>query len=599
MKARINGQEYEFTANETILEVARRNGIFIPTLCEMHDIRHAPGTCRVCLVGIQREGEPEPVYVTACDTPMVDGVQIFTRTPHVQELRRRQVELILDEHNQDCATCSRHGHCELLDVASVVGMSHRHFSSCQFEPTPPVPQANHSAIVYDATRCIRCLRCVAVCREVQAIDALEFIGRGQQATIALKGGNSRRESDCVSCGQCVMVCPTGALAERDETRTVMDYLVDPDIVPVFQIAPAIRVGLGEAFGLPPGTNVEGQVVAALRAIGADVILDTNFAADLVIMEEGHEVLGRVRQHEGTTFTSCCPGWVDYAEKHHPDILPMMSSTRSPQACLGSLAKSWLPTRMGIDPARVRVVSVMPCTAKKQEAARPQLGRNGVPDVDVVLTIREFARLLRREGVDLAALEPSAFDDPLMSEYSGAGAIFGASGGVMEPAIRTLYYAVNQCELGEIDVQAVRGNESVREATIEVGGDVGTLRVAIVHGLRAAGQMAEAVLAGKARYDFIEVMACPGGCIDGGGHLRHNKRYLKHAGERRAGLFAIDRARAVRQSHCNQQVRRLYEDFLGEPLSHVAHDLLHTHYHSREPKAEFCLTQLWPEGRHQD
>ena len=417
MKARINGQEYEFTANETILEVARRNGIFIPTLCEMHDIRHAPGTCRVCLVGIQREGEPEPVYVTACDTPMVDGVQIFTRTPHVQELRRRQVELILDEHNQDCATCSRHGHCELLDVASVVGMSHRHFSSCQFEPTPPVPQANHSAIVYDATRCIRCLRCVAVCREVQAIDALEFIGRGQQATIALKGGNSRRESDCVSCGQCVMVCPTGALAERDETRTVMDYLVDPDIVTVFQIAPAIRVGLGEAFGLPPGTNVEGQVVAALRAIGADVILDTNFAADLVIMEEGHEVLGRVRQHEGTTFTSCCPGWVDYAEKHHPDILPMMSSTRSPQACLGSLAKSWLPTRMGIDPARVRVVSVMPCTAKKQEAARPQLGRNGVPDVDVVLTIREFARLLRREGVDLAALEPSAFDDPLMSEYS--------------------------------------------------------------------------------------------------------------------------------------------------------------------------------------
>ena len=255
MKARINGQEYEFTANETILEVARRNGIFIPTLCEMHDIRHAPGTCRVCLVGIQREGEPEPVYVTACDTPMVDGVQIFTRTPHVQELRRRQVELILDEHNQDCATCSRHGHCELLDVASVVGMSHRHFSSCQFEPTPPVPQANHSAIVYDATRCIRCLRCVAVCREVQAIDALEFIGRGQQATIALKGGNSRRESDCVSCGQCVMVCPTGALAERDETRTVMDYLVDPDIVTVFQIAPAIRVGLGEAFGLPPGTNV--------------------------------------------------------------------------------------------------------------------------------------------------------------------------------------------------------------------------------------------------------------------------------------------------------------------------------------------------------
>ncbi|BEV71405.1 MULTISPECIES: 2Fe-2S iron-sulfur cluster binding domain-containing protein [unclassified Paludibacterium] len=584
MKAQINNKECSFEAQESILQVARRHGVFIPTLCELHDQGHAPGTCRVCLVEVKREGAASSEFVTACDTPMQEGLQVMTRTQAVQDLRRVQVELIMAEHNQDCAACSRHGDCELLDVAEAVGVRQ---SSCSIARpgVSKVCEGTDNAIRFDPSRCIRCMRCVAMCRDIQGVDALSLVGRGAESAIELNGGDERRQSDCVSCGQCVMVCPTGALSENDQTQTVMNYLVDPEIVTVFQIAPAIRVGFGQEFGLPAGTNVEGQVVAALRQIGADVILDTNFAADLVIMEEGNEVLGRVLEGRGTTFTSCCPGWVDFAEKHFPDILPMVSSTRSPQQCLGSLAKTYLAKKMDIEAAHIRVVSIMPCTAKKQEAARPELAKDGIPDVDVVLTIREFARLLRREGVDLAALEPSAFDNPLMSEYTGAGVIFGTTGGVMEAAIRTLYFVANGKELEGIEVHEVRGFDHVREASIEVGGQVGTLNVAMVHGLKGAAQMAQAVLDGAVKYDFIEVMACPGGCIDGGGHLRSKKGYLKHAEARRKGLYAIDRKTGARQSHRNQQVQKLYQDFLGEPLSHVSHELLHTHYHAKPRQEE--------------
>jgi ferredoxin hydrogenase gamma subunit len=582
MKARINNKEYSFESQDTILDVARRHGVHIPTLCELHDQGHAPGTCRVCLVEVKRDGVEGAEYVTACDTPMQEDIHIFTRTSTVQDLRRVQVEMVMAEHNQDCGSCSRHGNCELLDVADAVGVKSKRNLAPKF--SGPCEAAD-SAIVYDPSRCIRCMRCVAMCRDTQGVDALTLVGRGIDSEIVLKGGDSRRESDCVSCGQCVMVCPTGALAERDQTQTVMDYLADPKIVTVFQIAPAIRVGFGEEFGLQPGTNVEGQVCAALHELGADVVLDTNFAADLVIMEEGNEVLGRVMRGEGTTFTSCCPGWVDYAEKNLPGILPMVSSTRSPQQCLGSMAKTYLPAKMDIDPAHIRVISIMPCTAKKQEAARPELGKDGMQDVDVVLTIREFARLMRREGVDLRRLEPRAFDNPLMSEYTGAGVIFGTTGGVMEAAVRTLYYVANGKELEGIEVHAVRGFDHVREATIEVGGSVGTIKVAMAHGLKAARQIAEAVQAGTVKYDFIEVMACPGGCIDGGGHIRGKKRYLKHAEERRQGLYAIDRKTNYRQSHHNQQVQKLYQDFLGEPLSHTSHELLHTHYKHNPRKTD--------------
>ena len=433
MYANINGHEYEFTPNETVLEVARRNGVHIPTLCELNDIDHAPGTCRVCLVEVRTKDSPEPRYVTSCDTPMVDGWKVLTLTQKVQEMRKLQMELTMADHHQDCATCSRNGNCELLATANSVGLKQIRFRYTEGWKDE-VLDYGQQPIIYDRSRCIRCQRCVAVCRNIQGVDALEMSGWGNTAGIRLKGG-SVDFSPCVTCGQCVMVCPTGALSERDQTQEVLDFLKDPEIITVFQMAPAIRVGFGEEFGLPPGTNVEGQIIAALRKMGADVILDTNFGADVVIMEEGTELLGRLKNKERPIFTSCCPAWINFAEKHYPEVLPMLSSTRSPQAVMGKIAKTYLADKRGFDLSRMRMISIMPCTAKKEEAARPELSTNRIPDIDIVLTMREFARLLRREGIDLKQLEPSFYDDPLMSEYSGAGAIFGTTGGVMEAAVR--------------------------------------------------------------------------------------------------------------------------------------------------------------------
>ncbi|MBK9615818.1 MAG: iron hydrogenase small subunit [Uliginosibacterium sp.] len=590
MKTYINGKELGFEPGETILSLARRHDMHIPTLCELHDIGHAPGTCRVCLVEVKRPGVKEPVFVTACDTPVAEHWQVLTDSPMVREKRRLQVELLMADHHQDCATCSRHGNCEVLDTADYVGLrSSRFLRGTDF----PMPETDDkAAIQFDQTRCIRCLRCVTMCREIQGVDALEISGRGFANGVRFHNGFRQEESACVACGQCVLVCPTGALGERDDTQKVIDYLADPAIKTVFQIAPAIRVGFGEEFGVLPGTNIEGQVVSALRRIGADVVLDTNFAADLVIMEEGTEVLGKLKNREGVTFTSCCPGWINFAEKHYPEILPRLSTTRSPQQCLGSLAKSYLAEKMHVDRKQIRVISIMPCTAKKEEAARPDFTKDGLADVDIVLTLREFARLLKRQAVDLKSLEPSAFDNPLMTEYTGSAVIFGTTGGVMEAALRTVYFVVNGKELEQVEIGAVRGKENIRTASIDVGGDVGTVRIAVAHGLKAARELTESVLAGKAEYDFVEVMACPGGCADGGGTLRHKKRYKKHSAERSKGLYQIDKSRKLRQSHHNEQVQKLYAEYLGEPNSELAHDLLHTHYHNRRNEALASIKKIW-------
>lgn len=590
MKTYINGKELGFAPGETILELARRHDLHIPTLCELHDIDHAPGNCRVCLVEVQRPGAKDPVFVTACDTPIAEDWHVLTDSPLVRAKRRLQVELLMADHHQDCATCSRHGNCEVLDAADFVGLQSSRFLRGTDLPAPSAE--DNAAIQFDQTRCIRCLRCVTMCREIQGVDALEISGRGFANGVRFHNGFRQEESGCVACGQCVLVCPTGALGERDDTQRVIDYLADPEIQTVFQIAPAIRVGFAEEFGFPPGSNVEGQVVSALRRIGADIVLDTNFAADLVIMEEGTEVLGKLKNREGVTFTSCCPGWINFAEKHYPEILPRLSTTRSPQQCLGSMAKNYMAEKMNVDRKRVRVISIMPCTAKKEEAARADFIHDGQADVDVVLTLREFARLLRRQGVDLKNLEPSAFDNPLMSEYTGSAAIFGTTGGVMEAALRTVYYVVNGKELEQVEIEAVRGKENIRTATIDVGGSVGKVRVAVCHGLKAARDMTEAVLAGKADYDFIEVMACPGGCADGGGTLRAKKRYKKYSSERKQGLYQIDKAKKYRQSHLNTQVQKLYEEYLGEPNSERAHELLHTHYHNRRNEALANIKKIW-------
>jgi len=589
--ATLDGRTVTADPQETILACARRHGVPIPTLCEMNDIDHAPATCRVCMVEIDQPGRDQAQLVASCTTPVQEGMAIRTRTRRVREAQRLQVELLLADHNQDCATCVRHGNCELQDIAQYVGLHTNRF----FDRARTLGRgidASSPAMIRDMTKCIRCQRCVTICRDGQTVDALVVTGTGNDSSIGLHHGLSQKDSSCVTCGQCVMVCPTGALGERDETDLVLDLLFDPEIVTVFQFAPAVRVGFGEEFGLPPGTNVEGRIIGALRRLGADIVLDTNFAADVVVMEESAELLGRLARERRPTFTSCCPAWINFAERHYPDLLPLLSSTKSPQQCLGKIAKTYLPERMGIDPARIRVISIMPCTAKKDERVRPQLSENGIAEIDVVLTTREFARLLKRQGIDLRSQEPSVFDNPYMSAYSGAGAIFGTTGGVMEAAVRTMYQIANGRELPQIELSQLRGFDGARTATIEVGGKIGTVKVAMCHGLRPTRELCEAVRAGTADFDFIEIMACPGGCVDGGGNLRSKKAYLPFALKRRETLFSIDRATAVRQSHNNPQVQALYRDFLERPYSEKAHHLLHTYYTNRSVEMSLTVKQVW-------
>jgi ferredoxin hydrogenase gamma subunit len=587
----VNGKTVTGRSGETILQCARRHDVYIPTLCELHDIDHAPGTCRVCLVEIRTRNADKTHLVTACTTPMQAGLEINTRTPSVREMQRLQVELLLADHDQDCATCIRHGKCDLQDVAQFVGLRQNRFYDKERVAARPIDDSS-PAMIRNMQRCIRCQRCIAICRDGQGIDTLIQIGSGLDTSVGLRQGLTQKNSACVTCGQCVLVCPTGALGERDETDRALAMMYDPELVTVVQFAPAVRVGFGEEFGLPPGTNVEGQIITALRQLGADIVLDTNWGADLVIMEEGTELLRHLAERKRPTFSSCCPAWINFAERHYPDILPMLSTTKSPQQCVGVLAKTYLPERMGIDPARIRVISIMPCTAKKDERARRQLSHDGVSEVDVVLTTREFARLLQRERIDLKRLEPSGFDNPYMSEYTGAGAIFGTTGGVMEAALRTMYYVVNGRELEVIELEQLRGFDGVRSATVDLGGDIGQVKVAMCHGLKPTRQVVEAVRAGTADFDFIEVMACPGGCVDGGGTLRSKKAYLPHAMKRRETLFGIDKKRAVRQSHRNEQVQALYRDYLGHPNSDKAHDLLHTYYTDRKIEMTQTVREIW-------
>lgn len=587
----INKTSCKAFPNETILSCARRHDIYIPTLCELDDIDHTPGTCRVCVVEIAQNGQDKRQIVTSCNTPVREGMTVETRSKRARDMQRLQVELLMADHLQDCATCVRHGDCELQDLAQYVGLKENRFFDRNLTESRPVDDVS-PAMVRDMRRCVRCQRCVAICRHHQDVDALVMEGTGINRLVALRNGDDPLSSLCVSCGQCVLVCPTGALGERDETDRALDYICDPDLTTVVQFAPAVRVAFGEEFGMPAGTNVEGQIIAACRKIGVDIVLDTNFAADVVIMEEGMELLNRLKSGRKPTFTSCCPAWINFAETHYPDILPLLSSTKSPQQVLSVTAKTYLPQKLGIDPKKIRVISVMPCIAKKDEAVRPQLTIDGLPETDVVLTTREFARLLRREGLDLKTLPPSQFDNPYMSEYSGAGAIFGTTGGVMEAAIRTIYAVINGKELDDVELTQLRGFEGVRSATVDLGLPVGEIKVAMVHGLADTRALVEAVRAGSADFDFIEVMACPGGCVDGGGSLRSKKAYLPLAMARRETIYNVDRKKTVRQSHHNQQVKKLYEDFLQAPNSEKAHELLHTHYTNRHKDLQHTVKEIW-------
>lgn len=595
MKGYINNKEVGFTNGQTILEVARAHNKFIPTLCELADINHRPGTCRVCLVDVKRESESEHHILPSCMTPMEEGMAVLTRTPEVREKQRLQVEMLLADHNQDCATCIRHGNCELQDVAQFVGLQQTRYSFPEFYQNRSRDFSSPS-IVRDMTKCIRCFRCVNICRELQGVDALVCREEGLNIEISPRDNLPLAESGCISCGQCITVCPVGALAERDEIEQALDYLYDPEIVTVVQFAPAVRVAVGEEFGFTLGENVEGKMIAAFRELGVDVILDTNFTADLVIMEEGSELLARLQDKDAVLpmFTSCCPGWINFVEKHYPQMTGHLSTTRSPQQCLGSMAKTYLAQKMDIDPSVMRVISIMPCTAKKGEAARDDFNHEGMKDVDMVLTTREFARLLKREGIDLDSMADDSFDNPWMSDSTGAAVIFGNSGGVMEAAVRTVHKVVTGSEIEDIEYTEVRGESSYRRAVVDLG-EGGKIDIGVVHTLKEARRVIEQIEAGESDLHFIEVMACPGGCVCGGGQPVSKHSYQGNRGMRTSGLFSIDKKRKVRQSHNNPMITEIYSSFLGEPLGEKSHHLLHTKYSDRRQKrTAHSMLEIWQE-----
>ncbi len=593
MKAWINDIEIEFSEGDTILSAARKNGIFIPTLCAYLPLDHTPGTCRVCLVEMTeaQEGAQKKI-VTSCTTPMKEGMRILTRTSEVRHMQRIQLAWLFADHDQDCASCARYGNCELQDLALYVGLRDNGCNGRFKEKRADDWSA--TGVVRDANKCIRCGRCIEVCRSVQGLSALTMDNIGTKCGVGIAGATRWADSaKCVQCGQCTMVCPTGALAEHDQIETAVDWLDDKEITTVVAFAPAVRVTIGDEFGFNKGSNVEKKVIAALKTLGADYVCDINWAADVTIMEEGSELLERLEKREGLPMmTSCCPGWVNFVEKIHPEFIGNLSTTRSPQAIFGSLAKTWFAKEHKIDPSKLRFISIMPCTAKKDEASRKELRKDGTPDTDLVLTVREFARLLRRYGVDMKTLKDREFDSPFMSQNSGAAAIFGVSGGVMEAAVRTVHYKVTGKELGPVEYQGVRALNGMREAVVDLG-EKGQVRIAVVNGLANAEKLLNKISKGEAQYDFIEVMACPGGCIDGGGTIRAKREYLSDMRERTASIYAIDAARPVRQSHNNPDVVRLYDEFLGAPLSHQAEELLHTNYTDRKTKPRRAkITRIW-------
>ena len=595
MKARINDKEFEFEQGETILHAAKRLGIFIPTLCAYLPLDHTPGTCRVCLVEVDDENGRGQI-VTSCTTPLTDGMVVRTRTEKVRSMQRWQLAWIFSDHNQDCASCSRHGNCELLDVALYVGLRNNRCNG-RFN-VPRRMDTSALGLVMDANKCIRCCRCIEVCRNVQGVSALTLDNVGNACGVGVAGaGDWGSSPSCVQCGQCSLVCPTGALSENDQTETALDWFCDPEIKTVVAFAPAVRVTIGDGFNLPAGANVEKRIVTALKQLGADYVCDINWAADVTIMEEGSELLERL-EHGGRLpmMTSCCPGWVTFVEKLHPEMIPNLSSTRSPQGIFGSLAKTWFAREHGIDPEKLRFISIMPCTAKKEEAARDQLAKDGRPDTDIVLTVREFARILRRHGMDIGKLEESEFDSPFMSQNSGAGAIFGVTGGVMEAAVRTVYHKVTGKELGRVVYEPARGQGGIREGVVDLG-EKGKVKIAVVHGLVNAEKVAEQIRRGTCDYQFVEVMACPGGCIDGGGTIRAKNNYLDKCQARTETIYKIDADRPVRQSHRNPDVVRLYNEFLGEPLSEKAEELLHTQYRDRrQAQVNPGIEEIWDKLR---
>ncbi|HOT97132.1 MAG TPA: NADH-dependent [FeFe] hydrogenase, group A6 [bacterium] len=567
MKVTINNKECWANPGETILTVAEREGIQIPTLCYLKGFSPT-GACRVCVV----EVEGQRNLIPSCAFPMSEGMVVQTNSPQVRRARKTIVELLIANHPQDCLTCVRNGNCELQDLAAQYGVRDVRYAG---EIRGGKIDIASPSIERDPEKCILCGRCVRVCHEVQNVGAIDFVRRGFKSAVAPAMDGSLNAIACVFCGQCITVCPVGALREKSNEKIAWEAINNPKKHVVAQIAPAVRVALGEEFGMEPGSVVTGKIVAALRRIGVDRVFDTNFGADLTIIEEASELLHRIK-NGGTLplLTSCSPGWVKYIEHFYPDLLPHVSSCKSPHEMEGALIKSYYAEKTGIPPQDIYVISIMPCIAKKFEAQRPEL-KEVYADVDAVLTTRELARMIKNAGIDFTKLNDEHFDDP-MGESTGAAVIFGAAGGVMEAALRTAHYFLTGKDMDNVEFTPVRGLQGVKEGEVNIAGI--TIRVAAVSGLKNIGVILDKIRSGDSTYQFIEVMACPNGCINGGGQpINSDPEKVR---KRMEAIYAIDRTLPKRASHHNESVMRLYKEYLGEPNGHKAHELLHTHYVER-------------------
>lgn len=567
----INGKAVQARPGMTILEAAQQAGIHIPTLCYHPDLPPM-GACRVCLVEIEGERVLQP----SCTYKVRDGMVVLTHSPQVRKGRRTVVELLLSDHPSECTSCARNQNCELQALAEELGIR-----EIRFPAEPPGREIDDSSfsVVRDPDKCILCRRCLQTCDEIQGVCGLRVKGRGYESLIGAAFDTPLGSALCVNCGQCINRCPTGALTEKTHIPAVWAALEDPDTFVVVQTAPAVRIALGEALGMPPGEIVTGKLTAALRELRFDRVFDTNFTADLTIMEEGYELIHRVTNGGVLPqMTSCSPGWIKFIEHYYPELLPNVSSCKSPQQMFGAVAKTYFAEKAGLDPATMKVVSIMPCTAKKFEAARPEMCDSGYRDVDYVLTTRELAKMIKEQGIDFASLPEGEYDDPL-GESTGAAVIFGATGGVMEAALRTAYEVITGEKLADIDITAVRGMEGVREAAIQVG-DL-EVKAAVAHGLANAAKVLDRVAVGEGDWHFIEIMACPGGCLGGGGQPIPTSPEIRQA--RADAIYEADRQLPIRRSHENPSIKRIYEEFLGEPLSERSHHLLHTEYTQRTRK----------------
>ena len=570
----IDGTEVKVKEGATILDAARQANIDIPTLCFLKEINEM-GDCRMCIVEVEgRKG-----FATSCIQKAEEGMVVHTHTPAVLEARRMVLDLIISNHAKDCLTCTRSGNCELQNLAIKFNVLNIEYEG---ERTKHKVDDKSPAIVRDFNKCILCRRCVGACKNVQEIGAIDCINRGFESCVSTAGDHSLADVDCTYCGQCIEACPTGALHEKDDTSKVWVKLKDPETYTVVQTAPAVRVALGEEFDSKIGTNVKGKMVTALKKLGFDKVFDTNTGADFTIMEEANEFIDRIE--DGGTLpmiTSCCPAWVRFAEKNYPDQLEHLSSCKSPHQMFGAVIKSYYARKFNIDPSKIFVVSVMPCIAKKYECTREEMEEDGLRDVDAVITTRELSRMIKQANIEFNSLEDTDFDDP-MGEASGAGAIFGTTGGVMEAALRTAADTIERKSLGQFEYKAVRGGAGIKRATVNIAGK--DINVVVASGLRNARKIMDEIRAGNVDYQFVEIMACPGGCIMGGGQpIKSSKiRSIVDVRKLRAdSLYTIDEKSTVRKSHENPTIKTIYKEFFGEPGSEKAHKYLHTTYHKEE------------------